>query len=41
MMSNGAHERLKIYTQNVPLGQHAEEEVRGNELEAVLDDAND
>ena len=41
MMSNGVNERLKIYTHNVPLRQNAEEEVRGKELEAVWDDANE
>ncbi len=34
-MSNGANERLKIYTQHVSLRQNTEEEVRGKELEAV------
>ena len=33
MMSNGANERLKIYTQHVPLSQNAEETVRGKELD--------
>ncbi len=41
MMSNGVNERLKIYTQHVPLSQNTEEEVRGKELEAVWDDTNE
>ena len=41
MMNNGSNERLKIYTQHVPLRQKAEEEVRGKDLEAVWDDANE
>ena len=35
MMSNATNERLKIYTQHVPLRQNTEEEVRGKDLEAV------
>ncbi len=38
MMSNGANERLKIYTHHVPLRQNTEEEVRGKEIEEVCDD---
>ena len=41
MMSNGANERLKIYTQHVPLRQNAEAEVRGKEIEEVCDDTNE
>jgi hypothetical protein len=41
MMSNGAHERLKIYSQLVTLRQNTEEEVRGKDLESVWDDANE
>ena len=41
MMSNGVNERIKIYTQHVPLRQIAEEKVRGKELEAVWDDTNE
>ena len=41
MMSNGVNERLKIHTQHVSLRQNAEEEVRGKDLEAVWDDANE
>ena len=41
MMSNGANERLKIYTQYVSCRQNVEEEVEGKELEAVWDDVNE
>ena len=41
MMSNGSNERIKIYTQHVPLRQNGEEEVRGKELEAVWGDVNE
>ncbi len=41
MMSNGVNERLKIYTQYVPMRQNTEEEVRGKELETVWDDSNE
>jgi hypothetical protein len=41
MMSNGTNERLKIYTQHVPLRQNAEKKVRRKELETVWDDANE
>ncbi len=41
MMSDVANERLKIYTQSVPLRQNTEEEVREKELEVVWDDVNE
>ena len=41
MMSNGGNERLKIYTQYVPIRQNTEEKVRGKELEVVWDDTNE
>ena len=41
MMSNGTNERLKIYTQHVPLRQNTEEKVRGKELKVVWDDVNE
>jgi hypothetical protein len=41
MMSNGANERIKIYTQHVSLRQNTEEEVRGKEIEVVWDDVNE
>ena len=41
MMSNGDNERLKIYTQQVPIRQNTEEEVRGKDLEAAWDDVNE
>ncbi len=49
MMSNGVNERLKLYTQHVPLEklytqhvpQNTEAEVRGKELESVWDDVNE
>ena len=40
-MSNEANERLKIYTQHVPLRPNTEEEVQVKELEAVWDDTNE
>ncbi len=41
MMSNGSNEKIKIYTQDVPLSQNTEEEVRGKDLEVVWDDTNE
>ncbi len=41
MMSNGANERIKIYTQHVTLRQNTEEKVRGKDLETVWDDTNE
>jgi hypothetical protein len=41
MMSNEANERLKIYTQDGPLRENTEEELRGKEVEVVWDDDNE
>ena len=41
MMSNETNERLKIYTQHVPLRSNVEEEVQVKELETVWDDVNE
>ena len=38
MMSNGTNERLKIYTQHVPLRKNVEEKVRGKEIETVCEE---
>ena len=35
VMSNEANERLRIYTQHVPLRQNTEEKVQGKELKTV------
>ena len=41
MMSYGTNERLKIYTQYVPLRQNTEEKVQGKELQVVCGDVNE
>ena len=41
MMSNEVNERLRIYTQHVPLRQNTEEKVQGKELKAVWGDTDE
>ncbi len=41
MMFNETNERLRIYTQHVPLRQNMEEKVQGKEIKSVSDDVNE
>jgi hypothetical protein len=41
MMSNETNERIKIYTQSVPLRPNVEDKVRGKDLETVWGETNE